>query len=842
MTSSALAEDSARRERLSLEQGWLLCECEPGSPPPAGEDGRWLPVTAPMPVAAALRERGEWSLDGAPLALDAKDWWYRCAFDRPECASHERLVLRFEGLATLAQLWLNGQPMGQSDNMFLAHEFDLTDALRDSGNELLLCFGSLDKHLAPRRPRPRWRVPMLAQQQLRWVRTTLLGRTPGWSPAAPVVGPWRAVALHRRNALDGAQVMLDARPVGDMGVVQCTVRFAPGSPLPEALTLQIEGHGAAHALPLGAQGGGIFEGEMRVPQPRLWWPHTHGEPALYAARLRAAGGSERVLDAVGFRSIAVDREEGGFRIEVNGTAVFCRGAVWTPLDALGLRSSADECSAAVAQVRAAGMNMLRVAGTMVYEEDHFYRACDEQGVLVWQDFMFANMDYPAQDEAFMASVLGEAGQQLRRLRSRPCLAVLCGNSEVAQQAAMWGAPREQWYPQLFESTLAQLCAQLAPAVPYWPSSAHGGALPFQADAGTTSYYGVGAYLRPLQDARRAGVKFATECLAFSNVPSQSCIERMPGGLANRVHHPQWKARVPRDLGAGWDFEDVRDHYLQSLFALDPQKLRHAEHERYLALSRLVTGELMAAAFAEWRRPGSGCGGALVLFLRDLWAGAGWGLLDERGEAKAAFHCVKRVLQPLAVLLSDEGGNGLAVHLVNERERQAQVRLELNAWRGGAVEVAQGAADITLAGRSARTVPAQELLDHFMDLGYAYRFGPPPCDAVRVGLVGADGARLAQAFHFPAGLPALLAIEPVLGASARMLDERTAELTVEADKLALGVHFDIPGYQASDEHFHLAPRSPVKVRLVRLRDAPAREPRGTVFALNAPAGVTLRAAG
>ncbi|MDB5874453.1 MAG: beta-mannosidase, partial [Ramlibacter sp.] len=385
-----------------------------------------------------------------------------------------------------------------------------------------------------------------------------------------------------------------------------------------------------------------------------------------------------------------------------------------------------------------------------------------------------------------------------------------------------------------------LCAELAPGTPYWPSSAHGGSIPFQADTGTTSYYGVGAYLRPVDDARRSGLKFATECLAFANVPSPDGIERMPGGSGTRVHHPQWKARAPRDLGAGWDFEDVRDHYLQALFAVDAQKLRYADHERYLALSRQATGEVMAAAFSEWRRPASECGGALVLFLRDLWAGAGWGLLDDSGRAKACFHCVKRVLQPLAVLLTDEGGNGLFIHVINEREPEALLRLELTAWRGD-VEVAQASAQIAMPGRAARTLPAQDLLGHFMDLTYAYRFGPPACEAVCVSLVNAQGEHIARAFHFPAGMPALLGIDPAITASARMLDDNTAELTVAATRVALGVHFDIPGFDAQDEHFHLAPGLPVRVRLLRRPGPAARALRGTVHALNAPAGAALRLA-
>ena len=184
-------------------------------------------------------------------------------------------------------------------------------------------------------------------------------------------------------------------------------------------------------------------------------------------------------------------------------------------------------------------------------------------------------------------------------------------------------------------------------MPYWPSSAHGGAFAHQNDRGTSSYYGVGAYLRPLQDARLSGVKFATECLALANVPSQAALARMPGGATLRTHQAAWRDRAPRDLGAGWDFDDVRDHYLRLLFGVDPTAVRARDHDRYLALSRAVSAELMRATFSEWRRPGSACRGALVLFLHDLWAGAGWGLLDDLGQPKAAFHGLREACAPRA---------------------------------------------------------------------------------------------------------------------------------------------------------------------------------------------------
>jgi beta-mannosidase len=375
------------------------------------------------------------------------------------------------------------------------------------------------------------------------------------------VGPWRAILLQSADAFQVEETDVRAELDGDDGIVQVCVR-ATGS----LETGEIRGTLTAGecSSPVGfreAAGGTInLQATVRVPSAKRWWPHTHGPQHLYPVRLSIELQGEVVdidLGRVGFRTIEVDRgaDRESFGLLVNGVAVFCRGACWTPLDLARLDADPAEYRVALERLRDAGMNMLRVGGTMVYETAAFHDLCDELGILVWQDFMFANMDYPSGDASFTSAVALEAQQLLQRLQGRPSIAVLCGNSEVEQQAAMLGLPSEQRRNRLFDDLLAGLVKSLAPGVAWLPSTPTGGTLPFQADRGVTHYYGVGAYLRPLDDARRASVRFAAECLAFSNIPDAA----MMGDFLNEGvapgHHPRWKAGVPRDAGSGWDFEE-----------------------------------------------------------------------------------------------------------------------------------------------------------------------------------------------------------------------------------------------------------------------------------------------
>jgi beta-mannosidase len=324
------------------------------------------------------------------------------------------------------------------------------------------------------------------------------------------------------------------------------------------------------------------------------------------------------------------------------------------------------------------------------------------------------------------------------------------------------------------------------------------------------------------------VRFASECLAFANIPAPS---GLPGGAALRVHSPMWKVRAPRDLGAGWDFDDVRDHYLERVFGVDPVALRVADHERYLALGRAVTGEVMAQTFGEWRRARSPTRGGLIWFLRDLWPGAGWGVIDANGAPKPCWYPLRRALAPLAIAISDEGTNGLVIHVVNDGNQVVGGKLELVLWRAGDVEVGRGAVDVNVPAHGAREIAATSLFDAFLDLSFAYRFGPPVAQVVHARLVGDFVSP--DAFWFPAGLSATRDID--VGLAAKQTGDW---LIVSAKRFAQYVAIELPGWQPADDHFHLAPG---QARTIALRRTSATIGRGTVTALNSEVGARIEVA-
>ncbi len=800
-----------------LETGWEVARVVASSGIPRSEDR--IPARVPGTVAGAYREAG---LE-IPADLDDVEWSFRTRFDAAAAGAGEEVVLRLDGIATIADVLLDGAIVATSESMFLRQLVDITHLVGGS-HELEIRCRPLSPLLAEsRRPRARWRTALVADGNLRWFRTSLLGRAPGFSAGPPIVGPWRSVSMERRRGVAVDDLRVQATLEGDEG------RLAIGGLLrslgpasPDRVLVELDGPSGRHQRTIevtAADGSSRFDGTMRIPDVATWWPHTHGSPALHSVRLEiAVGDSTMTVDAgrVGFRTLAAGPSAGhdvardGLDLHVNGVRVFARGAVWTPLDPVGIAVPEAELRASLELVVAAGMNMLRVPGIGLYESGAFHDLCDELGILVWQDLMFANLDYPFVDDGFRTLAEREAAQVVGQLAGRPGTAVVCGNSEVEQQIAMLGLDPLLGRDAFYAETLPAIVAGAGSDAVVVPSTPFGGDLPFRPDRGIANYYGVGGYRRPLSDARTAGVRFAAECLAFSNLPDDATLEA--DGLDS--------AGVPRDTGADWDFTDVRDHYLGLLHGVDPVALRRDDPERYLALSRAVSGEVMAEVFGEWRRAASTCGGGLVLWWRDVIPGAGWGLLDREGRPKAALHHLGRALAPIAVWMTDEGLSGIAIHVANDRPEPLIARLRLALYRDGEIRVGDATAPIELAGHGIAELNVETLLGRFVDASWAYRFGPPAQDLVVASLEAIDGDAaepLSQAVRFPAGRPAAVETGEALGLRAEAVTGGTDDMTLQVDarRLVYGLRIEAPGWLPDEDAVSIEPGH---ARRIRLRSA------------------------
>lgn len=796
---------------------WECTSTPPGaaaSPADIVPSANWLPARAPGTYAAALREAGAWDGKSA-LELDHLDVWYRARFVG---GGHE--TIHFDGLATIADIWLNGGHLHHSTNMFLPCA---VAAETSAENELHLCFRSLTRWLQTRRGRAHWRTRIATPSGLRFARTTLLGRMPGWCPAIHPVGPWRPVWRQQHEQKPAPQsAELRASVIDGNGrlAVRCILSGAISDDIAPSVEI------AGNFVQLQQVSPREFAGVVTIPDVPLWWPHTHGEPRLHQAMLRL-GDASHELGCVGFRTIDIDRgtDGRGFGLRVNGVPIFCRGGCWTTPDLAALPADASSYRSWLQVLRDAGGNMVRVGGTMVYEAADFYSMCDELGLLVWQDAMLANFDYPT-DEEFRSSLTAELEHFLHGTLHNACLAVFCGGSEVLQQAVMFGVASDRIDDSLYRQVIPQIVERVRPGLPYVANSPSGGDLPFAPNAGVSHYYGVGAYCRPLSDARRAGVRFASECLALANVPCTRTVEQL---AVNTSMDPRWKQAVPRDPGAGWDFEDIRDFYLGKLFRTDALATRYGDFPRYLELSRAVSCILLQETFNEWRREASTCRGGLIWQWQDIVPGAGWGVIDSCIRRKPAWYALRQAWRSQQLFMTDEGLNGLVLHVVNEADVPLRGMLRLVSLRDGTTPVRKAERAIEVAARSSFQLSSPELYSGFFDVTYAYRFGARAHDVTIASLEDADtGVLVADACHFPD----VSAFQPCdIGLEAAL--DRDGDgwlLILRCTRFGLFVHVEDEAWVPADNWLHLAPHSERRIRLLPDGDSNLL-PRGEICALN-----------
>ena len=465
---------AAGLERLDLGGAWTVAQ---------KDENRTIPATVPgcihTDLLAAGRIPDPFYRDNEKVVQWVSDapWVYDRSFDVPSALlAKEHILLRCDGLDTLATIAINGIEVGRTDNMFRTYEFDVKRLLRPGANRITIQFDSVLPYIRAKekqRPLPTWAYPGAA-----YVRKEPCNFGWDWGPTLITCGIWRPICL---VAFD--QARLDDVAIGQehskKGHVTLTVELdatpAATVPLKASASLWLGAEQLDSADADLDQGHGKID--FTVAEPKLWWPAGMGRQPLYTVKVDLLGADGQLLDStarrIGLRTLrAIEQtDKAPLHFEVNGVPFFAKGGNWIPADSFATRMTPQRSRCLVEDAVAANMNCLRFWGGGYYEDDALFNACDELGVCVWLDMKFSCTTYPAFDPAFLANVAQEARDNIKRLRHHPSIAVWCGNNEIMyfrNKDAAWTDKlmgRDDYY-RLFRDTLGGEVRRLSPQADY----------------------------------------------------------------------------------------------------------------------------------------------------------------------------------------------------------------------------------------------------------------------------------------------------------------------------------------------------------------------------------------
>ncbi len=651
--------------RTALHTGWTVRAVRGDVPETVAGIG--IPATVPGSVHTDLLAAG---LIPDPY-LDENErlvqwigrthWRYETEFDVPSFG--DRLDLVCEGLDTLATVELNGTTVGRTANMHRTHRFDVRELVHPGRNTLAVTFASALHHVEAR-SKERGPRPHVNEHPFNEIRKMACNFGWDWGPDLVTAGIWQPVALHAwRTARIGAVRPLVAVADG-RATVSVHVDVERDSEQPLRVVARVGEHSTTVELPAGATSGSA---DVVVDNPRLWWPHSHGEQPLYPVRVELHTADGEALDSwqreIGLRTVRLDTgaDEYGtrFTLLVNDRPVFVRGANWIPDDAFPTRVDPARYRHRIEQGKETGINLLRVWGGGIYESETFYDTCDRSGILVWQDFLFACAAY-AEEQPLRGEVEAEAREAVTRLSSHPSLVLWNGCNENIWGYVDWGW-REQlgdrtWGLGYYLDLLPGIVAELDPTRPYSAGSPWSLTMdrhPNDPEHGTMHIWDVWNTV-DYAHYRDYVPRFVAE-FGFQGPPTWATLTRAVHDDPLAPDSPAMLLHQKAENGNG-----KLDRWIGEHFAA-PGSFADWHWATSLNQARAV-----ALGVEHFRSFSPRCMGTVVWQLNDCWPVNSWAAVDGDGRRKPLWYALRRSYTDRLLTIQPRG-SGLAVVAVNDTD-------------------------------------------------------------------------------------------------------------------------------------------------------------------------------
>ncbi len=597
------------------------------------------------------------------------DWLYQTKFDFKGSIKNN-IDLVFEGLDTICEIYLNGIKLGGTDNMFVKYRYNVKNILKAKGNELKVLFKSPTR-FAEEEEKKYGKLPVALNSTRVYIRKAQYSFGWDWGPSFPTSGIWRTVYLEEWSDAKIENVTFNTISINKKNAeieVNIDVNNADKNVISIDVSLSNDDRFYEQKIPLTTSS--INKISFKINEPKLWWPNGEGEQNLYLLNVKLVTENivlDEIRKNVGIRKIELVLKENNkatFKFRVNNREIYCKGVNWIPADSFLPRVTDKKYSDLLSLAKQANINIVRVWGGGIYENDKFYNLCDELGLLVWQDFMFACGSYPENDD-FIANVNEEVTQNVLRIQHHACLALWCGNNE---NEWIWYQEQKISYKKMpgykiYHKVIPDILKEIDSSHPYWQSSPFGNDVnPNSSNSGNTHQWNIWSRWIDYTEVVNDKSLFVTE-FGFQGPANKDTFEKYLPVKNRKLNDKIFEHHNKQIEGPERIIKFLSSHL----------PIR-TEWDDYLYLTQLNQAFALKTCLEHWRT-NDRTNGSIIWQINDCWPVTSWAIIDSEIKPKLSYYFVKNTFAPLLLYFKDDGSK-IKINLLNQNKVNIKGRLRV----------------------------------------------------------------------------------------------------------------------------------------------------------------------